>query len=359
MLKTCWTKLNIAVRMISAVIPMILVCLALTGCAGSDSSSLITQAFSQIEELEYRDALETFASARENGDDERLILRGEGIAYLGLGEYQNAIDALEGALAESNGFVTNMDYDINYYLATAYYKNGNTDEAIKIYDSILALKPQEVNALYLRGVLYANKEELDKAMESFDDAIKLAPDDYDMLIKIYAILNDNGYKEIGQEYLNHAMETGTKKMSNYEKGQISYYLEDYESARTYFEKAKDEEGPEAVLFLGKTYEILGDINYAVSVYSSYANAGEATPEILNEMGICKIKMEDYEGALSAFQQAMRVENNGMLQTLKFNEIVAYEYMGDFKKACVLMESYLRSYPDDEKAKREYVFLKTR
>lgn len=351
--------INIGLRIVPAVCLAALLCSVLSGCSGKDSSSLITQAFSQIEELEYREALESFANARENGDDERLILRGEGIAYLGMGEYQKAIEALEGSLSRSDGFVTNMDYDINYYLATAYYKSGNVDEAIKIYDSILALKPQEVNALYLRGVLYANKEELEKAMESFDDAIKLAPDDYDMLIKIYAILNDNGYKEVGQEYLNHAIETGTKKMSNFEKGQISYYLEDYESARTYFEKAKDEEGSEAVLFLGKTYEILGDINYAVSVYSSYANAGEATPEILNEMGICKIKMEDYEGALSAFQQAMRVENNGMLQTLKFNEIVAYEYMGDFKKACVLMESYLRSYPDDEKAKREYVFLKTR
>lgn len=359
MLSKFWRKLNRKSDMISAALLAVLLCCVLSGCAQNDNSSLITQAFAQIEDLEYKDALETFESARQNGDDERLILRGEGIAYLGMGDYEKSIEALEGSLAKSDGFITDMDFDINYYLATAYYKSGNTDEAIKIYDSILDLRPQEVNALYLRGVLYANKEELEPAMKSFDDAIKLAPDDYDMLIKIYSILNDNGYKETGQEYLNHAMETGTKKMSNYEKGQISYYLEDYESARTYFEKAKDEEGPDAVLFLGKTYEILGDVNYAVSVYSSYANAGEATPEILNEMGICKIRMEDYEGALSAFQQAMRIENNGMLQTLKFNEIVAYEYMGDFKKACVLMESYLRTYPDDENAKREYVFLKTR
>ena len=69
--------------------------------------------------------------------------------------------------------------------------------------------------------------------------------------------------------------------------------------------------------------------------------------------------QEYSQALEAFQAAMKIEDNGMLQTLKFNEIVAYEYMGDYKTASALMSSYLTSYPDDGTAKREYEFLKTR
>ena len=49
----------------------------------------------------------------------------------------------------------------------------------------------------------------------------------------------------------------------------------------------------------------------------------------------------------------------MERVLEFNQIVAYEYTGDFKQAAVLMEAYLKKYPDDEKALREYEFLKTR
>ena len=56
---------------------------------------------------------------------------------------------------------------------------------------------------------------------------------------------------------------------------------------------------------------------------------------------------------------MQIENNGMMQTLKMNEIIAYEHLHEYKKASVLMESYLKSYPDDETAQREYLFLKTR
>lgn len=73
-------------------------------------------------------------------------------------------------------------------------------------------------------------------------AIAAAPSDYDRIIDIYCILNEHGYKEIGTAYLQTAMENDTKKMTNYEKGRISYYLEDYENARTYLEKARDREG---------------------------------------------------------------------------------------------------------------------
>ncbi len=333
--------------------------LFLQGCSFDASESKTSQAYALISALDYEGALALFEEAETEDEDIRMINRGRGIAYIGKGEYQSAIESLEKALSQSNGIINGMDYDMNYYLATAYYKSGNMDEALDIYNTILSLKGDEVDAIYLRGVIYARKNMLDEAMTSFDEVIRLEPDNYDRIINIYTILADNGYKDVGQGYLNNVMETGTKKMSNYEKGQISFYLGDYDSAKTYLEKAKDEEGYEAVLLLGKTYETLGDNNYAVSVYSSYINAGEASPEIYNEMGLCKLAMNDYQGALEAFDEAMNISQNNMLQTLKFNEIVCYEYLGDFEKARILVENYLRSYPDDEKAKREYTFLKTR
>lgn len=329
-----------------------------TGC-GSSSTESIDRAYEQINAFDYQGAIETINNAKEMGDDERLLSRAEGIALLGMGRYDDSITAFKKALSLSNGIVSDMDYDINYYLATAYYKKGQIGDALDVYNSILGMDDDAVDALYLSGVLHAEQGEIELAMTNFDKAISLSPENYDMLIQIYSILSQNGYKDVGVNYLQKAMESGTKKMSSYEKGQISFYLEDYESARTYLEKAKDEKGFEAVLFLGKTYETLGDINYAISVYSSFINAGGNSAEVLNQLGLCKMKMEDYEGALSAFQQAMNVEGNSITQTLKYNEIVAYEYMGDFKKACVLIESYLKIYPDDENAKREYSFLKTR
>ena len=49
----------------------------------------------------------------------------------------------------------------------------------------------------------------------------------------------------------------------------------------------------------------------------------------------------------------------MAQSLSYNEIVAYEYLGQFRKAAVLMENYLQKYPTDSEAIRENIFLSTR
>lgn len=333
--------------------------LMFTGCSSESKNENLSLGMASIEALEYDDALASFAAAREAGEDERLIFRGEGIAYMGKTMYAEAASAFEAALAGSDGRIKKVDYDINYYLAAAYYKQGEAGRAIEVYNAIVALEPEEKDAYYLRGTIYAKQGNLDSAKEDFDRAVLLDPTDYDRLIAIYGVLAQEGYKDVGQEYLQAAMDAGTKGMTNYEKGRICYYLENYENARTYLEKARDDGGYEATLFLGKTYETLGDYNYALSVYNAYLDSEGQNPQILNQLGLCRMQTEDYEGALSAFQSAMSIENNGMMQVLKMNEIVACEKLGNYKKAAVLMESYLRTYPDDEMAKREYTFLKTR
>lgn len=345
-------------RFVGKIMALALTVCVMTGC-GADQTENITAGMEAVKALDYDTALDCFASAREAGENERLISRGEGIAYMGKTMYAEAAEAFLAALQSSDGLPDSMDYDMNYYLATAYYKQGDYDHAIEIYDAILGLKSGEKDALYLRGAAYAAKGVLEAAQQSFDAAVAAAPADYDRIIDIYCVLNEYGYKEVGEQYLQAAMANDTKAMTNYEKGRISYYLGEYENARTYLEKARDEKGYEAVLFLGKTYETLGDNNYAVSVYNTYLESNGDCPEVLNQLGLCKLNMDDAEGALQAFQTAMQIENNGMMQTLKMNEIIAYEHLHEYKRASVLIESYLKSYPDDETAQREYLFLKSR
>lgn len=331
--------------------------LALSGCASAQDTDPITEGFAKISGQEYEEALTLFETAAE--DRPREAMRGRGIALLGEGRYDEAVNCFEEALSMSTGILNDMDFDLNYYLALAFYKKGNRTEAAKIYDTILSLRPEETEALYLRGVLCAENGDGEGAKEHFDRMMVLMPENYDRLISIYTVLVDNGFTEIGEGYLNDALEKDDKKLTNYERGELCYYLADYESARTYLEKAGEEAGPETVLLLGKIYELLGDNNYAVSVFSTYLSSNDASAPILNEMGMCRIAMGDYEGALRDFRAAMELPDNGMIQTLKYNEIVSLEYLGDFDGAKSLLDAYIRSFPDDERAKREAVFLSTR
>ena len=107
------------------------------------------------------------------------------------------------------------------------------------------------------------------------------------------------------------------------------------------------------------YEATGDYNYAANVYNSYLAKDKTNAEIYNQLGLCEMTRGEYRKALAAFQAGMSAENNNIKQTLAFNEIVAYEHLGEFQKATVLMQTYLQNYPDDAKALREYEFLSTR
>lgn len=329
----------------------------LTGCGAAGGN--ISLGMQSIQNLDYQAALSSFEQAQAGGENERQINRGLGIAYMGLTDYAQAAECFENALRLSSGVVEDMDYDLNFYLAAAYTKSGRLEEAENTYNAILAMKPGEEDAYFLRGNVRLGLGKYEDAQADFDKVAAMDPQNYDRLIQIYEVLDNSGYTEAGQLYLQNAIQKEDGRMSAYDKGRIYFFLGDYQQAANQLEEAKEKGGAQAYLYLGKAYEAMGDYNYASSVYNTYLGKDTGNAEIYNQLGLCEIRKGDYQKALTAFQSGMNVEDNGIMQSLSFNEIVAYEYLGEFKKAAVLMETYLQNYPDDEKAKREYGFLQTR
>ena len=329
----------------------------LAGCgAGEEKTKAGMQ---MVQKLDYQGALSSFDEAESAGENIRLVNRGRGIAYMGLTDYPNAVSCFEQALSDSSGVVENVDFDLNYYLAAAYTKNGQYREAKSTYDSILSLRPAEEDAYFLRGSVNLYLSDYEAAKADFEKVMEMSPKNYDRLIEIYQALEAFGYKDAGQEYLRNALSAGEAEMALYDSGRIYYYLGEYQKAYIALEKAKEKGGAESYLYLGKAYEATGDYNYASSVYSSFISQDSSNAEIYNQLGLCEMQKKDYQKALEAFQTGMKIEGNEMMQTLSFNEIVAYEYLGEYQKAAVLLQSYLEIYPDDETARRELAFLSTR
>lgn len=342
--------------MISAMVGAVSI-LLLAGCSKKAEESATAAGMAAIEQLDYQGALEQFEKALVSGEDTELVYRGEGIAKLALTDYEGAIEAFGRALGAADT-AGRLEVDINYYLAAAYHKAGMTQEAIDVYNAILGMYEKETDAYFFRGTLELKQNQYDAAIEDFQKALSLAPSDYGLYIDIYTSLEEYGYTEAALQYLTDALAKEDKGMTDYDKGRLYYYQKDYNNARDCLERAKDS-GPDAVLFLGRTYEALGDNNYAASVYTNYLSANENNAQIANQLGLCKLSLGEYEEALQAFQKGLEIENSSCRQSLAFNEIVAYEYLGEFQKATVQMQTYIQNYPDDEAAAREYGFLKTR
>lgn len=136
---------------------------------GSKTPS-IDEGMAAVESLDYAGALQCFDKAMAEGEDLRLLYRGQGLAYMGLTQYDKAVEAFEKALGSGSGRVDDIDYDINYYLAVAYYKMGDVNRSIGAYNAIIAMNPKDEMAYHLRGSVRI-AEDYEKAKADFDKAI--------------------------------------------------------------------------------------------------------------------------------------------------------------------------------------------
>ena len=346
-------------------VSLVLTGFCLTGCDkpalfNKEDDSPLTLAMKEIEAGNYNEAAALLEAIPEGEEDERLVKRGLGMAHLEAHDYEKAKGCFEEALALSNGILNDLDVDISYYLAVAEYKSGNVQGAIDTYTAILSMYPKEDNACYLRGKAYLSMGDKSAAMADYDRAIELAPADYDHYVRICTDLSAAGYESEGKTYIEKAMNT-SDKLSDYQQGIFNYYMGDYTSARNNLENARkdDESGEDLIIYLGRAYEKLGDLGYAISLYESYIAANPQSAGCYADLGLCRMAQADYEGALETFEAGLATGDETYRQILMYDQIVAYEKLLDFETAKTLCASYVNDYPDDEKALRENQFLSTR
>jgi len=342
------------IRVIGIAVFCIFIC---TGCGNLELEEKVNTGMKLVEAYSYEDAKLVFDEilALEQRKD---AYRGQGISNIGLGEYDAAIQSFQNALALSNGKIEEMDYDINFYLATAYYKSKDYSKAKDIYSAIIQLKPKEKEAIFLRGKCYLALSDLEHAMDDFDRYVALDKNELSNYIAIYKSMETFAYEEQGTVYLNKAL-SEISKLTTEEQGTIYYYLGDYEKAKELIENGNNQKSKDIVLILGKTYEALGAQTYATSVYLNYLETDETCAEIYNQLAICKKNEENYEEALMYLREGFAYADVELLQVMKFNEIVISEFAGEFTSAREAMEAYLSDYPGDKDAINEYEFLKSR
>lgn len=335
---------------------LVLTMIFLTGCQENKEEPL-KAVYTSIEGMSYEDALTQLDALEANRSNRQEIARLKGICYMGLGQYESAVEELESALAYNEGFLHDVDYDINQYLAVAYFNLGRYEEAEHVYSAMADLKPKNAEVHFSHGIVLLELGKYEESKAAFDKAVELEPTNYDRIIDIYKAFYQYGYPGLGMEYVEAAMNS-QNSMNDYDKGRMLYHIGKYNEAVLALEKINRESYEDAALYLGMSYEAMGDYNYAASVYNSGIE-NSTNPALYNQLGLCQMKRGAYEEALKAFQMGLQCEDTSMKQSLRFNEAVAYEYVADFETARELLEAYLKDYPNDTEAQRELQFLKTR
>lgn len=256
--------------------------------------------------------------------EQQMALRSQGMEQALSGDYDAAVVSYDQALQLADMRVGTLELDIAAYKASALYHQGKIQEAIDMCSAILDLKKSA--EIYLtRGLLYRNAENQEAANEDFAAAMEL-----------------------------------TSQKDRVMLGRLSYYMEDYSKAKEYLEAAADAGDQEAIYWQAELYWQMGNEDYAVTLYQSYLTQEDPQHQsAYAKVAAYQMKQKDYDAALSTLEEGIALGDGGSLQELRANEIAVYEQKGDFETAKLKAESFLESYPNDEDAKREYEFLRSR
>lgn len=334
----------------------------LTGCGKTDLGEFTSKGYTAISSQSYVEALGYFEQALLSDEDTELVYRGRGLAFMGASEYEKALSAFKNALSNADMFPGDLEYDINHYMAVCYYKLGSYNEAISVYDAIVNLRPKDAEAYFQRGKMKLYINDLEGATADFDTAVGFNKKDYGVYLDVYETMNNCGYGDAANQYLDVLLSADVDDISAYNKGRMCYYQGDYKRSLTYLESARqtdDRNNPELITLLGDCYKKDGNYEFAAVIYSSYLDAVK-DPAIYNQLGLCYIEQKNYSAALNAFQQGIEVqENNTCMQTLKHNEIVCYEYLQDYDTAKEKLSEFMTTYSSDPELEKELAFLTTR
>ena len=313
----------------------------------------------QIECKEYGEAMDSLNKALSLNSSDAGVYRYLGIAcYMQNGACDEAIEYFTKAV-ELSSTGTDIKVDSLKYLAACQCSLKNYGEAIEIYTELIdnCSSSEKAQVYYLRGCVYIEQDEINNAVLDFEESVKLDDSDYQTFCNMYNKLNEAGYEDRAQSYLKRLLDNESTDAITL--GKTYYILGDYENAVRNLKKAYNDGNTEAAYYLAMSYEAQNNYTDADSLYQEYMSKNSSEQEIYNQYGAYLINREKYDSALVYIETGLELDSQNARQQLRFNQIVCYEYLGDFEKACSLMEEYIKDYPADDIAAREYEFLKTR
>ncbi|MDE1727375.1 MAG: tetratricopeptide repeat protein [Thaumarchaeota archaeon] len=163
-------------------------------------------------------------------------------------------------------------------IANFYYITGNSQKAAETYEYILKRNPTKMAALNNKGVVLDSTEEYDSALEYFNKALEVVPENVHV---------------------------------SYNKGISLYKSEKYQQAAECFDAALkiDTNYVSALTFKGHALYRLGKNNEALELYNRVIRIDRSNAEALyNKACLCSIKGDEY-GAITSLERAIRLDSS--------------------------------------------------
>lgn len=222
----------------------------------------------------------------------------------------------------------------------------------------------KAQALVEQGVKQLEDQEYETAAQTFEEArtsrrwYDSAKEEDILLYRAEALMGAQEFESALKVYEGLVEKDPDNSRFLQDQGLALFALSRYEEASDAFlQAAKDD--PSAYEYAGRAMEALARYEEAEDYYSQALSKDPENGDLYLSLVNCRMQREDYTGAMELIDEGVKRADASALQGLLYRQAVCYEYLGEFETARDKMKAYVEQYPDDEAAKKEYEFLKSR
>lgn len=153
-------------------------------------------------------------------------LKDSGKKHFDSGEYMNAVSDFETALNLSPEDAWTLRY-----LADSYRKSGQTQLALTTINHSILLDSGNSYSYKVRGLLFYEAQQYQKAAQDFEKAIKVEPNNVWLIAHLSDAHQNKGDYKLALDYINKAIALDENDAFSYKvRGQIYYKIDRYDDA---------------------------------------------------------------------------------------------------------------------------------
>jgi tetratricopeptide (TPR) repeat protein len=283
----------------------------------------------------YNAALDEFQTAVKLAPGEKLYNHNLGLVLAELGRNDEANKAFENAsgLEEGEEMRRVFAQQTAANKVRKMYNDGydalqrlDYKRAIELFEAVLKLDPNMVEAHFNLGVCYRARGDVEKQILHFREAVRLKPDMPDAHYNLGLAYSDaRKYSEAASEFRKAIELKPSFAEARFQLGTALYKMEDYPEAAAEFEQCLVSTNKfESHLNLGSCYLKTDNVAGAIEQFSTAVQLRPNSAEAHYNLGIAYMKIERYKEAYALFQKALEIDPGYREARIVLKELENYQ-----------------------------------
>jgi predicted membrane-bound spermidine synthase/Tfp pilus assembly protein PilF len=234
----------------------------------------------------------------------------------------------------------------HYYMAQSDVASVSPDRALQELEQAIALDPKNPRFYLLRLKILLEQDKSSEGVKAALAALALAPDSMSDVLA----MSDDFYLPDAKVVYSKAVEMGSREVLPYlGLGNIALHSDDLKEAEKWFQQARalQPDHPAVLLAWGRLMAAKGKTREAKDLLERSNAKGEDSATIYSELGSVYTKLEMWNKAAAAYEQALRMRRTRNDWRLALGN--AYAQLGRMGEAELKYREVLALAPDDADA----------